>query len=383
MITPSYRIEQVSLPAGLDADAPGAAAHDADDAVEFLEFMDLCDELDLQTWGNLDRSMSAAARLQYWRDTPYSRLRQFFVRVDGRMAARSWVRLEVRDNLGSALLHVHVLEAFTGRGIGRALLEHAEALAAANGRTTLQTFTEHPADFDVDGPDVIAPATGAGAIPAGARGVRFAGRAGYRLEQVERFSSLAIPPAADLDALEHGALARAGDYELLHWTDACPGEYAAQLAVLMSRMSTDAPAGALSYEPETWDTARVRHVEDTWRRAGQSSLVAAARHRATGELAAYTVLQVAADKPWLASQDDTLVAAAHRGHRLGMLVKILNLRRLLSLHPGVQRVLTFNAAENDHMLGINIALGFTPAGYDGEWQRTAPAAGAAGSAAGN
>jgi hypothetical protein len=65
-----------------------------------------------------------------------------------------------------------------------------------------------------------------------------------------------------------------------------------------------------------------------------------------------------------------------------MLVKILNLRRLLSLHPGVQRVLTFNAAENDHMLGINIALGFTPAGYDGEWQRTAPAAGAPDSAAG-
>jgi hypothetical protein len=143
----------------------------------------------------------------------------------------------------------------------------------------------------------------------------------------------------------------------------------------MSRMSTDAPTGALSYEPETWDVARVRHVEDTWRRAGLSSLVAAARHRATGELAAYTVLQVAADKPWLASQDDTLVAAGHRGHRLGMLVKILNLRRLRDGYPEVQRVITFNAAENDHMLGINIALGFKPAGYDGEWQRSVVAAG--------
>ena len=368
MITPSYLIEQLSLPSGLDAA----------DAAEFLEFMELCDELVLQTWGNLDRSMSAAARLQYWKDTPYSRLRQFFVRVDGRMAARSWVRFDVQDNLSSALLHVNVLDSFTGRGIGRALLEHAEALAAADGRTILQTYTEHPADFDVAGPDLIRPATGTGALPAGARGVRFAGQAGYRLEQVERFSSLEFPPAADLDALERDAMVRAGEYELLHWTDSCPEEYAGQLAVLMSRMSTDAPSGALSYEPEAWDIARVRHVEDTWRRAGQSSLVAAARHLPTGELAAYTVLQVAADKPWLASQDDTLVAASHRGHRLGMLVKILNLRRLREGYPAVQRVLTFNAAENDHMLSINIALGFKPAGYDGEWQRIAAGAGAAG-----
>jgi hypothetical protein len=40
----------------------------------------------------------------------------------------------------------------------------------------------------------------------------------------------------------------------------------------------------------------------------------------------------------------------------------------------VRRVLTYNAAENDHMLSINIALGFKPAGYDGEWQRTAAGA---------
>jgi hypothetical protein len=52
-----------------------------------------------------------------------------------------------------------------------------------------------------------------------------------------------------------------------------------------------------------------------------------------------------------------------------MLVKVLNLRRLQQEHPEVERVLTFNAAENDHMLAINIALGFHAAGYDGEWQR--------------
>ncbi len=204
--------------------------------------------------------------------------------------------------------------------------------------------------------------------------MRFALRAGYRLEQVERFSTLALPPPATvLDALEQDALARAGEtYELLHWTDRCPDALAGELAALMARMSTDVPSGGLNYDEETWDVARLRDLEDTWKQAGQTSLIAAARHRASGALAAYSVLQVSAGKPWLASQEDTLVAAGHRGHRLGMLVKILNLRRLLADHPRVRRVITFNAAENEHMLAINTALGFRPAGYDGEWQRTHP-----------
>ena len=178
MTTPPYLIEQLSLPAGLDAVDPGIPDPDAADVGEFREFVDLCDELALQTWGNLDRSASAAARLQYWRDNPYSRLRLFFVRVDGRMVSRSWIRYELQENLSSALLHVNVLDSFAGRGIGRALLQHAEALAAGDGRTILQTFTEHPADFEVDGPKLIKPATGSGAHQAGASSVCFAGRDG-------------------------------------------------------------------------------------------------------------------------------------------------------------------------------------------------------------
>ncbi|MDP9984511.1 GNAT superfamily N-acetyltransferase [Pseudarthrobacter oxydans] len=366
MTAAPYRIERLVIPDALDSP----------DAGDFLEFSTLSDALVLEVWGNLDRATPPGARLRYWRDDAYKRMQLFFVRTGGRMVARSWLRYGLQDNVGSALLHVDVLNDFTGRGIGRALLAHAEALAVADGRTVLMTFTEHPADFDAEGPDVLRPATGTGALPAAARGVRFAQRAGYRLEQVERFSSLDLPPAPGLlDALEREALARAEPYELVTWTDRCPEEYVEQLAVLMSRMSTDAPTGGLSYDEETWDAARVRHVEDTWKQAGNVSLVTAARHRDSNELAAYSVLELAPGKPWLADQDDTLVAAGHRGHRLGMLVKIRNLRRLLAGYPAVERVTTFNAAENDHMLAINVALGFRPAGYDGEWQRTADAAG--------
>ncbi|WP_346926257.1 GNAT family N-acetyltransferase [uncultured Arthrobacter sp.] len=360
MTAATYRIEPLILPAALDSA----------DAGDFLEFSELSDTLVLESWGNLDRATPPGARLRYWRDDAYSRMQFFFVRVDGRMVARSWIRCEQQENLGSALIHVDVLNGFTGRGIGRALLAHVEATAIADGRSVLMTFTEHQADFDADGPDVLRPVTGTGALPAAERAVRFAQRVGYQLEQVERFSSLTLPPdPAVLDALEREALAKAEPYELISWTDRCPDEYVEQLAVLMSRMSTDAPTGGLSYEEEAWDVARVRNVEDTWMQAGNISLVTAARHRKNGELAAYSVLELAPGKPWLADQDDTLVAASHRGHRLGMLVKIHNLRRLLAEYPAVERVITFNAAENDHMLAINIALGFRPAGWDGEWQR--------------
>lgn len=364
MTAAPYRIERLLIPDALDSP----------DAGDFREYSALSDALVLETWGNLDRATPQEARLRYWRDDAYQRMQLFFVRAGGRMVARSWIRYGLQDNLGSALLHVDVLDGFTRRGIGRALLAHAEALAVADGRTVLMTFTEHPADFDAGGPDILRPATGTGTLPAAARPVRFAQRAGYRLEQVERFSTLSMPPAPGLmDALEREALGRAEPYELVIWTDHCPEEYVEQLAVLMSRMSTDAPTGGLSYDEETWDAARVRHVEDTWKQAGNVSLVTAALHRGRNELAAYTVLELAASKPWLADQDDTLVAAGHRGHRLGMLVKVRNLRRLLAGYPAVERVITFNAAENNHMLAINVALGFRPAGYDGEWQRTVDA----------
>ena len=348
------------------------AALDSHDAGDFLAVAELNDAILLDTWGNLDRSDLPAALLQEWRDNSYWQVRAFFVRQAGQMAGSGWVRYGLRENLRSAFLHVQVRGEFTGRGIGRALLLYAQELAAARGRTILQSFTEHPADFDPEGPGVIRPATGTGSLPGAAPGVRFAVAAGYRLEQVERFSVLDVPSdAGSWDALEREARLKAGDdYELLAWTGNCPDTYIDEFAVLMSRMSTDTPTGALSYDEEDWDAARVRHVEGIRQQAGIISLVAVARHRPSGTLAAYSVLQLTPSKPELADQDDTLVARAHRGHRLGMLVKLLNLRRLRTDYPLVERVITFNAAENGHMLAINTALGFRPAGWDGEWQRT-------------
>jgi hypothetical protein len=50
-------------------------------------------------------------------------------------------------------------------------------------------------------------------------------------------------------------------------------------------------------------------------------------------------------------------------------MKLANLRAYRERFPTARKVVTFNAEENQHMLAINEALGFRPAGYDGEWYR--------------
>ena len=71
----------------------------------------------------------------------------------------------------------------------------------------------------------------------------------------------------------------------------------------------------------------------------------------------------------VAYQSDTLVVAAHRGHALGMRMKLANLVRLGEVAPERTTVYTWNADENEHMLAINIALGFEPHGMSAEFQR--------------
>ncbi|ACL40669.1 GCN5-related N-acetyltransferase [Pseudarthrobacter chlorophenolicus A6] len=325
---------------------------------------------ELSLWGNLDRCPTLAESQEFWRGNPYEERHLFLARRGGSPAGLCSVTLPLRENTDTAGIDVLVHPAQRRQGIGRALLQFAEAVAHRQGRTSLDGYHEVP--LERVGPDAaMLPAkSGSGALPLADPAVAFAAASGYSLEQVERSSRLDLPvPAAQLARVEAEATGSAAAYSVVHWDDQCPDEFVAGLAALKATMSTDVPTAGLGWEREDWDAARVRDEEAAMLRGGVQCVVAAARHRGTGELVAYTVLNWRPGVPGSATQQDTLVAGPHRGHRLGMLVKAANLRRAQARWPSARSVLTWNASENQHMLSINIALGFRPAGYEGEWQK--------------
>ena len=324
----------------------------------------------LAVWGSLERCLTPAEALEYWRGNAYEQRHLFLARMAGGPVGLCSVTLPLRENTATAGIDVLVVPQWRRRGVGRALLEHAEAVAREHGRSSLDAFHELPLEaLRQDSPTVTA-MSGTGTLPLDDPATAFALSAGYALEQVERSSRLALPVPEDLLAgLETDARARSGDYVLTGWDNHCPEQLVAGYAGLRARMSTDAPTAGMDWEREDWDGRRVRDDELTLSRSGVQTSVAAALHRATGELVAYTVLAWRPEVPVTLIQQDTLVAGGHRGHRLGMLVKAANLRRAREKWPSARSVLTWNASENQHMLAINIALGFRPAGYEGEWQK--------------
>jgi hypothetical protein len=157
-------------------------------------------------------------------------------------------------------------------------------------------------------------------------------------------------------------------YEVVTWLGPTPAERLTDLALLLTRMSTDAPTAGLDEPEDVWTAERVAAHDARVQSGPRIPLTAAVEHRPSGRLVAFNQLSVPFDRTRPVSQEDTLVLSEHRGHRLGMLVKLANLAQLQRERPGHPSVLTWNAEENRHMLSVNEAVGFVPIGYEGAWR---------------
>ena len=91
---------------------------------------------------------------------------------------------------------------------------------------------------------------------------------------------------------------------------------------------------------------------------GVRAYTVAARHDASGELGGLTQVEVGSERPEWAFQALTAVSRAHRGHRLGLRLKLAMLELLARQEPQVTHLLTGNAETNKHMISINSELGY-------------------------
>ncbi|WP_028045595.1 GNAT family N-acetyltransferase [Cellulomonas sp. URHE0023] len=331
----------------------------------------------LDSWGNHDLDRSAQEILGALHDASYVRKIRLVAVADGttddpdRVLGYAALDMPLRDNTHLGIVDIGVRPDHRRRGIGSGLHDAVIARGTEAGRSTFQASTDQRVE-PPDGPDVLTPSTGEGRVSATADGTRFARTHGYALAQVARYSVFDLPFDQDhVGRLRRDADEHAGpDYRLVSWSDHCPEEWVEHYAVLVGRMSTDTPVGGLDYGEEGWDGERIRTTEKQLEERGVGLLVMAAEHVPTHTLAAFTEFKTMPHARDFVHQNDTLVLQEHRGRRLGMLVKAANLQRLAAQRPLVRRVGTWNAEENSYMLGINVALGFRPAGGSGEWQLT-------------
>ncbi|MFT4028635.1 MAG: GNAT family N-acetyltransferase [Protaetiibacter sp.] len=347
-------IEELEVPA-----AVGAEGWD-----EFAAASAVRGRAEAKWFATPDRAYEPEEELPHFQD-PHRPARLFVARSSGTILGTGWVEVQIDDPDASWVVVTTDPDA-EGRGVGRGLMDAVEAAARAASRSRVIAYVpEHRTDGERR-----VPPTGFGSVPATSRSTRFMDARGYRLEQVNRLSRLELPVAGIEERLAAAIEGSGSDFALHHWTGPTPERWREGIATLYTRMSTDPPDGGVGTPEDVWDAGRVASEDARRQRDDPRIMVTTAvEHLPTGELAGYTVYSLPRQSHRPAQQYNTLVLPEHRGHGLGMLLKLANLRYLDEEFPGHPSALTFNAEENRPMLEVNEALGFVPVSYEGIWRK--------------
>ncbi|HET8987906.1 MAG TPA: GNAT family N-acetyltransferase [Humibacillus sp.] len=265
----------------------------------------------------------------------------------GRLVAVAQTIQHERDNTETAGLWLSVHPHHQRRGHGPHLLGHCESLLREAGCTRLHDHSDSPDE-------------------SGGAATMFALAHGYRLTQTHVCQDLALPlPAGVLAELDPGL--HPAEYRVETAVDRLPEEWLEDRALLARWMSTDAPMGDIDLDEQEWDAERVRRLWNTpspiW------AVESVVRLVPSGRLVGFSDIVVRPGSPRLGVQTDTLVLREHRGHALGLAMKVANLLALQREKAEVSVVRTWNADTNVHMIAINERMGFRPTGWSREWAK--------------
>lgn len=284
---------------------------------------------------------------------PDRRVELWAARVDGRTTGLVTLHMRLLDNTDvTAIRELNVHPDYRRRGIGTALWRQAIDRSRAAGRHRLLAETTRPLDRDRHPGELFVAAMGAARVSTHTR------------------RHLAVDGLDDARLRRQlaGAEAASPDYSLVRWVGPTPDGYVEPVALMTSQMSIDVPRDDLAWQPEAWGSERIRSRDAVATARGIRAYTTAARHDPTGKLAGFTTLDFPAGNYAFGWQEDTLVLPEHRGHRLGLRLKIENLFHVRVHEPALRIVDTSNADANSHMIAINSALGFRPVSRHCEWE---------------
>ncbi|WP_405059649.1 GNAT family N-acetyltransferase [Kribbella sp. NBC_01505] len=285
------------------------------------------------------------------RSTPYFAKEIWAARDEsGRMVGVLFVDLPLQDNLNLVSMDIAVLPEFRRQGYGTALAALGQERAAEHGRSIVQAMVHSPID---------------GSAP----GQSFARAQGMTVGIVDRHRILRLPlDEAFLTELAAEVADHHRDYRLVSWQGRCPDDLVDGYAALESTFNDEIPLGDLATEAEVYDAARVRSREQQAVAQGRQSWVTAAI-APDGAFAGHTEIFYPTHDPINVFQSGTLVAPAHRGHRLGLALKVANHLVVQRAHSEPRVLHTWNAEQNTAMNAVNERLGYRPVELTEEWQR--------------
>jgi GNAT superfamily N-acetyltransferase len=275
--------------------------------------------------------------------------------IGGVAAGYLTIELPQLDNLDNAEVDITVRPEFRRRGVGRVLYEHAQSVVRGLGRKRVMGMSVETLPGGVTRDE-------AGGAFATAMGAKCA------LTDVRRRLDVTKVDDPDLGRQLAAAWERAAGYSTIQWRAATPEEIIDDIAYLDGRLLTDAPMGELDWEAEKIDADRIRAIDAVVAARGRRRYHTALRHDESGKVVAFTTIDFPGTVEWHAFQQITIVEPSHRGHRLGTVVKLENLRYTRMHEAGLRAIDTWNAGVNDHMISINEAMGFRPVDGWQNWQ---------------
>jgi len=274
-----------------------------------------------------------------------------FAAYDGdRMVGNAVLWSFLLDNRDKAWFQLSVDVPDRRRGVGRALLEHLELTAREDRRSMILSDAVLPFE-EVEGHAYR----------------RFATACGFELSNSEIVRHLPLPVADDVIQgwLDEAAPYHAG-YTLETHVGAVPDELLESLCVLFAQLPVDAPTGTVDFDEEVVTPQRYAEIVAATDAMGRARFETVALTPDRQVVAQSTLAMSLAASP-VVYQWGTFVHREHRGHRLGLATKAVNLRAVQSARDDLSLVITQNGETNGYMVAINERMGFLPVEVSAEF----------------